>query len=369
MIQKFDITILGGGPASASAAISLLQKGYSVAVLEKSDYSQIRIGETIQPQISSLLDHLKIDNEIFRYHLPSHAIQSVWGEASLKENNFFFNPFGHGWHLNRLKFDLQLIRSAEKAGSQVFINSRVKSVQQNDQGNWTIQFLYGRHEKIINTRFIIDATGRNTFLVRKQGGSRVNTDHLIGMVSIQERKRQQNNSNYTLIEPIKNGWWYSADIPGNKIVSAFMTDPDLYKRERCNAEKIFNQSLCEATLTKERCSGLFQRITRVFAANSYIMTKTHGTNWVAIGDAAMAFDPLSSQGIYKAVKSGISAAKAIDEQFTGNRSALKIYSDNLNATFKKYMHLRQLYYLKEKRWPESLFWKRRHTDVYPKTII
>jgi flavin-dependent dehydrogenase len=361
MNLKYDVAVLGGGPAGASTAISLLQKGYSVAIIEKSDYSELRIGETIQPQTSTLLNDLKINDEIFHHHLPSNAIQSAWGDISLKENNFIFNPFGHGWHLNRLKFDKQLINHAEKAGSHIFFNSEIKSIEQNDTVNWIIRILNEDHEKTIGARFAIDATGRSAFLVRKQGGKRLNIDHLIGIVSIEGKKKQLNNSNYTLVESIKNGWWYSADIPENKMVVAFMTDADLYKKENCNPEKFFNQSLSKAKFTKQRCPGSFPDKIRMYAANSYIMTKTHGANWIAIGDAAMAFDPLSSQGIYKAIKSGLSAAEIIHEQFTNNRYALEPYSHTLNATFKKYIQLRKSYYLKEKRWSQSLFWKRRHS--------
>jgi flavin-dependent dehydrogenase len=364
MILKFDVAILGGGPAGASAAISLLQKGYSVAIIEKSDYSEIRIGETVQPQISSLLSDLKITDEIFQDHLPSHAVQSAWGGAPLKENNFFFNPFGHGWHLNRLKFDKQLINHAEKSGATLFINSLIKTIAQHDSGNWSIRFLNQGQIKRIDARFTIDGTGRNALLVRKQGGKRLNSDHLIGIVSTQEKKTLQNNSNYTLVESVKNGWWYSADIPGNKMITAFMTDADQFKKENCDSEIFFHQSLIKTKFTKQRCHGSFSGKIRMYAANSYIMTKTHGTNWIAIGDAAMAFDPLSSQGIYKAIKSGVSAAETIHDQFNRNKYALENYSKTLNAAFEKYLQQRKLYYLKEKRWPQSLFWKRRHVDDY-----
>jgi flavin-dependent dehydrogenase len=285
----------------------------------------------------------------------------------LKENNFFFNPFGHGWHLNRLKFDTQLINHAEKSGVTLFTNSMIKTIIQNGSGNWSIKFSDHGHSKTIDTRFVIDATGRNAFFVKNQGGKRLNIDHLIGIVSTRGKKTQQNSSNYTLVESVKNGWWYSADIPENKMVVAFMTDADLYKKENCDSEKYFNQSLSKTKFIKQRCCGSIPDRIRVYAANSYIMTETQGKNWIAIGDAAMAFDPLSSQGIYKAIKSGISAAEAIDEQFTRNRYALETYTDTLNEAFEKYMHLRKLYYLKEKRWPESLFWKRRQADIYTKS--
>ena len=363
MKQMFDVVILGGGPAGSSSAISLLQKGYSVAIIEKTDYSKIRTGETIQPQILSLLSDLKINEEIFQHHLPSHAIQSVWGEPSLKENNFFSSPFGHGWHLNRLKFDKQLISHAEKSGVTIFKAGLIKTITQVDSGSWNIRFLNQDHIKIIRSRFIIDATGRSSLLVKKQGGFRKNIDHLIGLITIPEINCQVKQTNFTLIESVKTGWWYSADIPGNKTVVAYMTDADLYKKESCNKEDFFNRLFSKTTYTKEKSPGSKPDNIVMHAANSYLMSKTHGKNWIAIGDAAMAFDPLSSQGIYKAIKSGISSAKLINEHFNGNSTALQNYSNSLNAAFEKYLQQRKLYYGDEKRWPGELFWKRRHADT------
>ena len=363
MKQMFDVAILGGGPAGSSSAISLLQKGCSVAIIEKSDYTQIRTGETIQPQISSLLRDLKINEEIFQHHLPSNAIQSVWGDSSLKENNFFFSPFGHGWHLNRLKFDKQLISHAKKSGATLFTPCVIKTITQIDSGIWSIGILNQHQIKTIHARFIIDATGRSSLLVKHQGGFRKNIDHLIGLVSIPETNCRAKQTNFTLIEPVKTGWWYSADIPGNKTVVAYMTDADLYKKKSCNKEDFFNRLFSKTTYTKEKSPGSKPDNIVMHAANSYLMSKTHGKNWLAIGDAAMAFDPLSSQGIYKAIKSGIGSAKLINEHFNGNSTALQNYSNSLNAAFEKYLQQRKLYYGDEKRWPGALFWKRRHADT------
>ena len=38
---------------------------------------------------------------------------------------------------------------------------------------------------------------------------------------------------------------------------------------------------------------------------------TRGDGWVAAGDAACAFDPLSGQGIFKALDGGMRAAEAV----------------------------------------------------------
>ncbi len=73
----------------------------------------------------------------------------------------------------------------------------------------------------------------------------------------------------------------------------------------------------------------------------------------------MAFDPLSSQGIYKALLSGIRAAAAIVADRGGQSDAFDKYGDELRKEFDEYLRLRANYYRVESRWPCSVFWQRR----------
>ncbi len=84
-----------------------------------------------------------------------------------------------------------------------------------------------------------------------------------------------------------------------------------------------------------------------------------GSNWLAVGDAAAAYDPLSSQGVYKALNSGRAAAIAIAGHLQGKGNALDAYSEGVEEGFINYLKSRRQYYQKEQRWPGSGFWKRR----------
>ena len=363
MLLNVDVVILGGGPAGISAAISLLQKKYTVALIEKTGYASFRIGETISPAVSGLFGKLGIDDKILKAHLPSYLNKSIWGSNVPGEDNFFYNPLGHGWHLDRMKFDKQLIDQAVKMGVHLFSDSNIQTIDQNKSGKWLIRFLKEGHEKAVNAGFAIDATGRSALLVKHQGGGRKNIDHLIGIVSVIDKYPKQKHSNYTLVEAVKNGWWYSADLPGEKLVVAFMTDADIYKLGKRSAENFCMQNLSAAKLTLKRCGRDFNCNPVVYAANSYIMTKRAGKNWLAIGDAATTYDPLSSSGIFKAMRDGIEAANSIAQFFIGYKNEIRQFSDLSKERFIKYLQLRTKYYEMEKRWEDSLFWNRRKSNL------
>jgi flavin-dependent dehydrogenase len=96
------------------------------------------------------------------------------------------------------------------------------------------------------------------------------------------------------------------------------------------------------------------------AAYTQALDPVTGTGWLAVGDASSTFDPLSAQGIYKALNSGIFASYAILDWFKVQPAALERYAALQNAGFKQYFVTWKDYYAREQRWPESHFWKHRH---------
>src|SRR5438045_2486728 len=115
-MNRFTVIILGGGPAGTATALALLKYGYSVLILERSLYEDWRVGETLPPHVQTLLGSLGLwDHFLQDGHLPSPAILAAWGSAHLFETHFIFNPYGLGWHLDRMRFDAMLTLAAEDA--------------------------------------------------------------------------------------------------------------------------------------------------------------------------------------------------------------------------------------------------------------
>jgi flavin-dependent dehydrogenase len=98
----------------------------------------------------------------------------------------------------------------------------------------------------------------------------------------------------------------------------------------------------------------------VRCARSQRLDRFTGIGWCAVGDAAMAFDPLSSRGIAKAVAEGRLAADAIAAHLSGDRTALHDYGTVLEEEYRDYRLTRASYYALERRWPSSEFWRRRY---------
>ena len=146
-----------------------------------------------------------------------------------------------------------------------------------------------------------------------------------------------------------------------------ITDDDLLPRgPRGPGCKLANWWLDQLRRTAELarrfpdCSPCQRLVVR--SARSQRLEPLCGPGWLAVGDAAMAFDPLASQGIAKALDHGTRAAASIATYLSGDAVSVERLALQLNQEYAAYRDTRASYYRIEMRWPASVFWKRRHEE-------
>jgi 2-polyprenyl-6-methoxyphenol hydroxylase-like FAD-dependent oxidoreductase len=162
----------------------------------------------------------------------------------------------------------------------------------------------------------------------------------------------------TIIETTSRGWWYSSPIPSGETVAMFFTDPEIYTTEGIG----IGDELERAPLTCARVESTRIAATRVLHATSACRHRIFGRNWLAVGDSASSYDPLSGRGVFKALRHGVEAARAIAE------GSVEAYSAMVRGEFKEYVRQRRMYYAGEGRWPGSMFWSRRAARVKTESV-
>jgi flavin-dependent dehydrogenase len=361
MIERSDVVVVGGGPAGAATAIALARAGTSVIVLEQSHYDRVRIGETLPPAARMPLASLDVWNRFVEQgHVASAASISAWGSASIDENHFIFNSHGHGWHLDRTRFDEMLVSVAADCGARVRRGSRMTACVAGATSAG-IHYMQGGAVHKIQAEFIVDATGRASVVARQQGARRTRFDRLIGVAgTFSPSSPSSENDPRTLVEAVADGWWYSAWLPQSQAIVAYMTDADLIPRAPDGVGAYWRRQLDKTMHTHARVHRLtLEGPVRIVSACSEVLDPIAGRTWVAIGDAAMSVDPLSSQGICWALKSGLVAARAIQRHMDGHSNAVEELSTWTRDGFNRYWRTHLMHYSREQRWRDSLFWRRR----------
>jgi flavin-dependent dehydrogenase len=363
MSLSFDVAIVGGGPGGSATAISLLahRPSLSVILIEASNYDTCRLGETLPPPTRSILDHLDLWNAFCALR-PREVFgtTAAWGQPAALDNDFFYMPANTGWHIDRTSFDRMLATEAENRGAALLLGSSLRDVQQ-DGDDWRLTSSNGA---MLSARFIIDATGGKAALARRFGAQFVSLDNLVGIARFFEGGCDDPR---LLVEAFEHGWWYTAGLPNGKRIAGCITDADLAQGMKLGETDEWQRRLADAptvaTLMQE-CTPSSPIIIRSSASRCLEPVATE--HWLAVGDAASRFDPLSSQGIVKAMRSGIFASYAIGDWLVqGDKSGLQRYGRFVAEEFRNYSEVRTKYYCQEQRWPASQFWRRRLNPLPP----
>ena len=355
-----DVAIIGGGPGGSATAISLLAHApaLSITLIEASRYETSRVGESLPPIARSLLETLHLWDAFSALGArESFGTSAVWGHATSVDNEFIFMPANTGWQLDRASFDAMLSNEAKKRGAVLMLGTSLRSAQRVD-GRWQLSLSNGSQ---VLTKFVVDASGGAGSFARRAGARFVDLDRLVGISRFFECGESDAR---LIVETFADGWWYTAGLPNGKRVTCCVTDADLAQRMKLNEAAIWQQQLSTtnnvAKITNDRKpSGTLT----VRSTNSRLLDPVFGEDWLAVGDAASRFDPLSSQGIVKALRSGIFASYAIgDLLLRGDHAAMRRYRRFVTEEFRSYLQTRLKYYRQEQRWPDSEFWRRRHSE-------
>lgn len=355
-----DVAVVGGGPAGCATALRLRQHDpdLAVALIEASGYTQERIGESLPPMTQPLLEGLGVwDRFCAQDHLRAFGTVSTWGSGRPAGDDFITSPFGRGWHLDRHDFDSMLAGEAASRGVQVQMRTRPIGVERRSAG-FQLRLEGPAGRRSLTASFIVDATGRRAIVARRFGARRLLDDRLVGVFAFFRLAAAGCRDTRLLVEPFEDGWWYTARLSRDRAVVALMTDSDIVRGRQLWQPQEWLAALQATHHVRARLeSAELEGAPRLVQASSGRLDPPSGDDWLAVGDAASTFDPLSGQGILKALRAGSCAAYAISDHLRGDAGALAKYRRFVEREYHSYLGTRGAYYATERRWPRSPFWR------------
>ena len=238
----------------------------------------------------------------------------------------------------------------------------LKSIQRPDNGDWVVT-IEGDDLKPVRARYLLDCSGRRAMVATKLGSRRNRIYSLIGYWKIfNDPSENSDQERVLLTESSSYGWWYTAPIPGKKRMVIFFTDQHAPFFKQLLDPEFYRHLLTKTTHIKHRVKNNqpagHDKVNAVVVESGHL-DRYCGNHWMAAGDAAMSFDPVSAQGIPNALYTGIEAAKVVESDLI-HQSGNHDYQLKLSSIWNNYLVNCRSLYVQERRWLKSPFWKSKH---------
>jgi flavin-dependent dehydrogenase len=318
-----DVLVIGGGPAGSTAAALLAERGYSVTLMEKAHHPRFHIGESLLPANLPLLERLGVADAVKAIGMEKWGAEFVSPWHDHKQLFEFADAMDKSmpmaYQVRRAEFDEILIRNASRKNARVLEGCQVQDV--NFLPNNAGALVQARHDdgstESVHARFVLDASGRDTFLGNRFKAKRRNKKHNSAAIYAHfagaERNAGKAEGNITIFW-FDHGWFWFIPLAGGTTSVGAVTWPYYLKTRNKKSLAQFLQD------TIALCAPLSERLQHAQLASpveatgnfSYACDRTHGSNYLLLGDAYTFIDPVFSSGVMLAMHSGFIGADTVD---------------------------------------------------------
>lgn len=312
--MKTNTLIIGAGPSGAACAIKLMSKGVDCLLIDKQSFPRQKLCAGLFTQKSQ--DCLKklVGDEKFQDCL-SNTLSSEEKDFNLFRNSTLLvscKPKEPIKLVEREKFDQWLVNYYISLGGQFKDNTLMTDID-------FVQQIAMIGETQIQYEYLIAADGANSFIEHLLSKKYPNTfkkkdkSSMCLEINVDKADLDIKGVNiYFDIVPDSYAWVFSK---GNKTCIGLVKLPN-HDFDVNSAMRRFIQDLKVQNIEKYPLRGAMLPI------GAY-MKKPYHWNTLFVGDAAGYVEPLTGEGIYYALQSGVYAAESIIEKGDTNQLYLK----------------------------------------------
>lgn len=368
-MNHFDVIIIGGGPTGSTAASLLAQKNYKVLLLEKEKFPREHIGESLIPASYDILSKLGVLEDLAKISPRKPGVnfisndgesQSLWCFKNVVKDESYLS-----YHVKRSAFDKLLLDNSRIKGAVVLEQHAVKQVDlDREDGIVVLKATDGIGvSKTFTAKFLIDASGQNTFLGSKLGVKKPVKDldrvalwsHWSG-VKYDSALIQGAIKIVYLSGNEKKGWIWMIPISKDNLSVGVVLNNSFLKSEKVKYansldwkhEMYMSEITNSQAVNKLLGSAKMDHKTQLNGDYSYYCEKKYGHNFAMIGDAGAFLDPIFSSGIFVGMHSAELVSEAIDQKFSqSNSKAMDDVYVSINGAVKLLEKFIKLFYSPE----------------------
>lgn len=297
----YDVIVAGSGPAGSTAATLLAQQHHKVLIIERGRHPRFHIGESMLPLSTPVFDRLGIQWDRKEY-LHKNGAEFI-DENSGKQVRFCLNGQYQPYQVERARFDHMMVDNAVRHGARLQQEESVTAVAIDTD---SVQVTTGLGQ--YKTRYLIDATGRGTFMGRKQAG--IERIENLGRFALYTHYRNADSaaaramylSGDIKVLMVDIGWIWIIPLIDSRLSIGLVVQQPIDKSQRGAA--LYEQYKDASPILTELLAGAEQETeVRAEADFSFTNTRRHGQRYACCGDAAGFLDPIFSSGVFLAVTS------------------------------------------------------------------
>jgi len=368
--ESFDVIVIGGGPAGATVAIKLAQRGHQVLILEREKFPRFHIGESITAFGFTVFHDLGVYDELAAINeVKKKGLEFVLWDKSFPI--FFFRanrdePQRWAFQMARGKLDKVLLDAARRHGVDVreehlvkrvlFAGERAVGVEYKDYSQGPSDEL-----KQARAKWVVDASGQGALINHQLKTNWYNDpllenkmaifSHWRGKVDV---KNTDDQLNFKLCVH-RNGrdWAWYIPVAADTLSLGVVLSQETVKREAQtkSLEQIFYDYARDiayiSDILKNPTLETVEKF-RVARDYSYRSKRYFGDHWVIVGDSAGFIDPIFSTGLQVAFNSAYALLDPLDKllgQEQADLSLLAPYDRDVDRYYRINSMLVYLFYL------------------------
>ena len=358
--DRYDVVILGGAFSGAATALLLRREapGLSILIVEKSRAFDCKVGEaTTEMSGMFLTRRLALWNHLEREHLPKEGLRYWWANEQVahhheaSETGGFVRSAVPSFQLRRDALDQHLLDEAVAAGAELLRPARARDAKLGSFDH-EVTLEEGTEIATVRCRWLVDATGRATFLGRRLGLIEKNEAHPTAAIwarwknvkSIDDlaargpvafARRNLSSRRLATNHYMRRGSW-TWFIPlgnGETSIGVVFDRRLLDLAEQRDKEAAYLEFLRQLTPCQELLEGAEMRREdfRFYSHLPYVAKQYMGEGWALVGDAAAFLDPYYSPGLDHCSFSVEATVEIIQAEAKGEPIAGRVAEHN--ATF------------------------------------
>ena len=355
MLER-HIVVLGAGPAGAAVALGLRKLGHAVTVMgTPRAFGAI---EGVSARVVAGLRGAGLEAALAAVQEPS-ARQAHWGGQATAVNSERL--------VDRAAFDRLLWRALADQGIEC-VPAQVQRWQADDSGHWLqAQRRDDGSALSVRAEFVVEARGR--WAPHAGQGLRRGPD----TVALLWRGQGPSGLAPTsAVESLPEGWAWMARLPGGACCLQLTVDAEATELPpRAQLGAFIRQRLQTVASAQPFLAAGATEVHALARTSTAVLPDTVcGERWIRVGDAAMAADPLSGNGIFQSLSSALQAPVVVHTLLNHPADAghaRRFHHERVHGLFERFARIGRDFYAQETRWAQEPFWAARRAwpDAVP----